>query len=233
MLDHALPDAESAPLRIMVVDDHELFRRGLTRLLDEQDGLEVVADARSGEEALKRASEVQADVIVMDINMPGISGVAATRELRTLSPRSAIIILTVNADEAAVLDAVLAGASGYLLKDATFPEIVRGIHAAAAGESLIAPAVAAGLLGRLRRQGVREAHEGDDPKLTPRELDVLRLIVAGCENTAIAKRLHLSASTVKRHVSNTVEKLGVENRIQAAVVAVRRGLVDDDDARSG
>jgi DNA-binding NarL/FixJ family response regulator len=232
MLDQGSPAAPTAPLRVMVVDDHELFRRGLSRLLEQQDGLDVVAQAGSGEEALRRAPEVQAHVIVMDINMPGISGIATTRELRAVSPDSAVIVLTVNADEHAVLDAVMAGASGYLLKDATFPEIVRGIHAAAAGESLIAPAVAASLLGQLRRQGVQPAHNGNDANLSPREFDVLRLIVSGCDNAVIANRLHLSASTVKRHVSNTLEKLGVDNRIQAAVVAVSRGLVESDYAQS-
>ena len=232
MLSDGLAEPHTANIRIMVVDDHELFRRGLCRLLAEQNGLDVVVEARSGEEAVQRASEVQADVVVMDINMPGMSGVAATRELRTLSPGSAIIMLTVNADESAVLEAVLAGASGYLLKDATFPEIVRGIQAAAAGEALIAPAVAGGLLGQVRRRGAQDAPDGEDPNLSPRELEVLRLVVSGCENAVIAKRLHLSGSTVKRHVSNTLEKLGVENRIQAAVVAVRRGLVDDDHAPS-
>ena len=216
----------------MVVDDHDLFRRGLRRLLEEQDGLVVLADARRGDEALSVAAALRPDVVVMDINMPGMSGTDATRSLREVSPASAVLMLTVSDDDAAVLDAVLAGASGYLLKDATLAEIVRGIRAAAVGDSLIAPAVAGSLLARLRRHGPPDAPPAPTPQLSPREFDVLGLIVAGCENGEIGRRLHLSASTIKSHVSSTLAKLGVENRIQAAVLAVRLGLVDDPNGRS-
>jgi DNA-binding NarL/FixJ family response regulator len=210
----------------MVVDDHDLFRSGLRRLLGE-DGLVVVGEARNGEEAVRRAVELRPDVIVMDVSMPGMSGVEATRELRVLAPECAVLMLTVNGDDDSVLDAILAGAAGYLLKDARLPEIVRGIHAAAAGEALIAPAVTAGVLERLRRHGPRDAPARPDVALSPRELDVLRLIVAGHDNGEIGKRLHLSASTIKHHASSILEKLGVDNRIQAAVLAVRAGLVDE------
>ncbi|MDQ3678474.1 MAG: response regulator transcription factor [Actinomycetota bacterium] len=221
-----------APIRVMVVDDHDLFRTGLRRLLSEQDGLEIVADARRGDEAVPRAAELRPDVVVMDVNMPGMSGVDATRAVLQISPASAVLMLTVTADENAVLDAVFAGASGYLLKDATLPEIVRGIEAAAAGQSLVAPGVAGSLLARLRSHGPPDAPPADTPELSPRELDVLRLVVDGCENSEIARRLYLSASTVKHHVSSALEKLGVDNRIQAAVLAVRLGLVDAQDVRS-
>ena len=216
----------------MVVDDHDLFRTGLCRLLDEQDGFELVGDARRGDEAVRRAAQLRPDVVVMDVNMPGMSGVDATRGVRGASPASAVLMLTVTADEDAVLEAVLAGASGYLLKDASLPEIIRGIRAAAAGQSLIAPAVAGGLLARLRHHGSPDAAPTEDPGLTPREVDVLALVVAGCENGEIGKRLHLSASTVKHHVSNILEKLAVDNRIQAAVLGVRLGLVKDEGTRS-
>ncbi|MDP8908890.1 MAG: response regulator transcription factor, partial [Chloroflexota bacterium] len=123
-----LPASPAAkPLRVMVVDDHDLFRSGLRRLLDEHDDLEVIADARRGDEAVRRAAELRPDVVVMDINMPGMSGVEATRRVLEVSPDTAVLMLTVTSDENAVLDAVLAGASGYLLKDATLPEIVRGV----------------------------------------------------------------------------------------------------------
>ena len=216
----------------MVVDDHDLFRTGLCRLLDEQDGFELVGDARRGDEAVRRAAQLRPDVVVMDVNMPGMSGVDATRGVRGASPASAVLMLTVTADEDAVLEAVLAGASGYLLKDASLPEIIRGIRAAAAGQSLIAPAVAGSLLTRLRHHGAPDRPPSEDPGLTPREVDVLALVIAGCENSEIGKRLHLSASTVKHHVSNILEKLGVDNRIQAAVLGVRLGLVQDEAARS-
>ena len=227
MLEDDPPAPAEKPVRVMVVDDHDLFRSGLRRLLDEEDGLEVVGDARRGDEAVQRAEKLRPDVVVMDINMPGMSGVEATRGVLQTSPDSAVLMLTVTSDENAVLDAVLAGASGYLLKDATLPEIVRGIRAAAAGQSLIAPSVAGDLLARLRRHGAPDAPQPTPPDLSPREIDVLRFVVAGCDNGEIGRRLHLSPSTVKHHVSHTLEKLGVENRIQAAVLAVRLGLVDD------
>ncbi|HEV2787375.1 MAG TPA: response regulator transcription factor [Solirubrobacteraceae bacterium] len=225
------PPGSDPQLKVMVVDDHDLFRSGLRRLLDEHEGLHVIADARRGDEAITRAAELRPDVVVMDVNMPGMSGVEATRGVLEASPDSAVLMLTVTSDEHAVLDAVLAGASGYLLKDATLPEIVRGIRAAAAGQSLIAPSVAGDLLARLRRHGAPDAPPpAAAPELSPREVDVLRLVVGGCDNAEIGRQLHLSASTVKHHVSNTLEKLGVENRIQAAVLAVRLGLADEQDA---
>jgi DNA-binding NarL/FixJ family response regulator len=214
-------------VRVVVVDDSDLFRKGLCRLLDQTEGLSVVAEARSGDEAVSHAAEFLPDVVVMDLNMPGISGVEATRRLLEVSPQSAVLMLTATDDEERVLDAVLAGASGYLLKGAKLSEIVRGVQAAAAGQSLIAPKVAGSLLARLRRHAPREQPEEAPPALTPREIDVLRLLVAGCETIEIGRRLHLSPSTVKHHVSSTLEKLGVENRVQAAVMAVRKGLVDD------
>ncbi len=230
-----LPASPAAkPLRVMVVDDHDLFRSGLRRLLDEHDDLEVIADARRGDEAVRRAAELRPDVVVLDINMPGMSGVEATRRVLEVSPDTAVLMLTVTSDENAVLDAVLAGASGYLLKDATLPEIVRGVHAAAAGQSLIAPSVAGELLARLRSHGAADAPPpAAPPQLSPRELEVLRLVVGGRDNGEIAKRLYVSASTVKHHVSSVLEKLGVDNRIQAAVMAVRLGLVDEHDALAG
>jgi DNA-binding NarL/FixJ family response regulator len=215
-------------LRVMVVDDHDLFRSGMRRLLEGQEGIEIVADARRGEEAVRYAGELRPDVVVMDVNMPGMSGVEATRLLLERSPGSAVLMLTISADDGAALDAILAGASGYLLKDAALPEIVRGIRAAAAGQALIAPAVAGDLIAQLRRNGPPEVPAAL-PELTARELDVLRLLVDGCENNEIGKRLHLSASTVKHYASSMFDKLGVENRVQAAVLAVRLGLVDDGE----
>ena len=222
---------EAETVRVLVVDDHDLFRTGLTRLFGEADGLKVVAEARTGDDAVRRAAELLPDVVVMDIDMPGISGVEATRRLLEVSPHSAVLMLTATDDEENVLSAVLAGASGYLLKGSKMSEIVRGVRAAAAGQSLIAPRVAGSLLTRLRRHAPAEQPKKRPSDLTPRELDVLRLLVAGCETIEIGRRLHLSPSTVKHHVSSTFDKLGVENRVQAAVMAVREGLVDDEPTR--
>jgi two-component system NarL family response regulator len=224
-----MPRAGAAEaVRVLVVDDHDLFRTGLCRLFDQADGLTVVAEARSGDEAVRRAADLLPDVVVMDLNMPGISGVEATRRLLEVSPHSAVLMLTSTHDEEKVLDAVLAGASGYLLKDAKLSEIERGVRAAATGQSLIAPSVAGSLLARLRRHAPPARPKQEDRALTPRQLDVLRLLVAGCETIEIGRRLHLSPSTVKHHVSSTLQKLGVENRVQAAVMAVREGLVSDE-----
>ncbi len=223
----AVPAGTREVLRVMVVDDHDLFRSGLRRLLDGEPGLEVVADARRGDAAIELAAELRPDVIVMDVNMPGMSGIEATRAVLDASPEIAILMLTASDADDEVLDAVLAGASGYLLKDASLPEIVGAIRAAAAGQSLIAPSVAGGLLARLRRHGPREERATAAFHLSERELEVLKLLVGGCENPEIGRKLHLSPSTIKHHVSAILEKLGVDNRIQAAVLAVRRGLVDE------
>lgn len=212
----------------MIVDDHYLFRSGLRRLLDNEPGLQVVADESRGDEAVKRAAELRPNVIVMDVRMPGMSGIDATRALLEASPESAVLMLTISESEDDVLNSVLAGASGYLLKDATLPQIVSAIRATSIGESIIAPRVAGALLARLRRHRPAEPERPIAAELSERELDVLRLLVAGSDTSQIGRKLQLSSSTVKHHVSSMLEKLGVENRVQAAVLAVRLGLVDED-----
>ena len=212
-------------VRILLVDDHDLFRSGLRRLLDAEDGLQVVAEARHGDEAVRRAAQLRPQVVVMDV-MPGTSGIEATKGVLAASPETAVLMLTVSDADDEVLDAVLAGACGYLLKSATLPEIITAIRAAAAGQSLIAPSVTGGLLARLRRHGRTDARAQVASDLSARELDVLALLVEGRDNVQIGSKLHLSSSTIKHHVSSILHKLGVENRVQAAVVAVRQGLVD-------
>ncbi|MFP5364823.1 MAG: response regulator transcription factor, partial [Thermoleophilia bacterium] len=144
------------PLRVMVVDDHELFRNGLRRLLSAEEGLEVVADARRGDEAVRKAAELRPDVIVMDVHMPGMSGIEATREVLAASPGTGIVILTISDNDHEVLGAVRAGASGYVLKRSTLAEITGAIRAVGSGESSIATRVTGGLLERIRRQGAEE-----------------------------------------------------------------------------
>jgi two-component system nitrate/nitrite response regulator NarL len=211
----------------MVVDDHELFRSGLRRLLENEAGMTVVADARRGAEAVQRARELRPDVVVLDVNMPDMNGIDATRGILQASPATAVIMLTISDAGDDVLNAVLAGASGYLLKDAPLPEIISAIRAAGAGESMIAPRVAGGLLDRLRDHGPDTPAASVAPELSEREVEVLTLLVAGYDNVGIGSHVHLSASTIKHHVSSILDKLGVDNRIQAAVLAVRRGLVDE------
>lgn len=219
--------------RVVVVDDHDLFRAGLCRLLRDELTIQVVGDAPDGEQAAGLVAARRPDVVVMDIHLPGMSGIDATRAIRALAPDTAVLMLTVSTDEEEILEAVLAGASGYLLKDAPLAEIVRAIRCARAGQSLLAPSVAASLVARVRRQGRPDAGPSGARGLSPREEQVLALLVAGWDNAAIGRHLHVSASTVKHHVSSLLEKLGVENRVQAAVLAVREDLVDEPATAGG
>jgi DNA-binding NarL/FixJ family response regulator len=208
---------------VLLVDDHELFRSGLRRLL-EKHGFEVVGEAADGQAAVELAARVAPDVIVMDIYMRGASGIETTRRIRGTSPHAKVIMLTVSAEEAAVSDAVLAGACGYLLKEASPDEIVAGVRAAAAGGSLLSPRVAADLLDRLRRDPTLAAASDVESELTDREEEVLKLMALGKTNSEIAEQLFISTQTVKNHVSNILAKLDVHNRIQAAVYATRKRL---------
>jgi DNA-binding NarL/FixJ family response regulator len=214
---------------VLVVDDHELFRSGLSALLKEE-GL-VVADAPSGEAALAALPAFRPDVIVMDLNMPGMSGIEATARAVVAMPHVGVVMLTINREDRRILEAVRAGALGYLLKDAELDEIVAGIQDAAAGRPVLAPAAAGAVMAEVRR-GTPAAMAPQPPAvaLTARERDVLALVARGCDNAEIGQRLFVSPSTVKHHVSHVLDKLGVENRLQAAAFAIRHGLVDDDPA---
>jgi DNA-binding NarL/FixJ family response regulator len=210
-------------LRVVVIDDHELFRGGLVQLLGEQ-GITVVGEAGLGAEGITLVCELEPDVVLMDLNMPGMSGIEATQRLQALAPLVRVLVLTVVADERNVTEALLAGACGYLLKDAPITQTIEGIKAAARGESLISPRIAGHLVRRIRQPPELD-HDSADANLTPRELQILELIARGMDNPMIAETLFLSQHTVKNHVSSILVKLQVQNRIQAAVRAVRRGLV--------
>jgi DNA-binding NarL/FixJ family response regulator len=212
-------------LRVLVVDDHDLFRTGLRNLLEEQ-GVNVVGEAENGETAIRLASDLAPDVVVMDLNMPGFGGVETTRRLSSLAPLSRVVVLTISADDDDVMNAVMAGACGYLLKDSSIQELIAGIRAASEGESLISPQIAAKVLQRLRAQSKdADAAETIRAELSDRELQVLKLIANGKDNAQIARELFISPKTVKNHISNILMKLQIENRIQAAVYAVRSGIV--------
>ncbi len=185
----------------------------------------MIADAATVEDGVALAARARPDVVVMDLNLPHGSGIEATHQLVAADPDAKVLVLTVAADERSVLDALLAGACGYLLKDATIEEIAAGVRAAAAGQSFVSPRVGHHVLARLRGQaGPRDRGEADDAKLSERELDILRLVAQGCDNDEIAERLFLSPRTVKNHVSSILAKLDMDNRVQAAVYAVRRGI---------
>jgi DNA-binding NarL/FixJ family response regulator len=210
-------------LRVLLVDDHTFFRAGLRNMLADE-SFEVL-EARSGAQAVDIVARSPPDVVLMDLHMPGMSGIEATRRVREVAPDARVVMLTVSAAQDEIVDAVLAGACGYLLKDASIEEIVGSLRAAAAGASWASPHVAAVLFERVRAGGEREPQDDALVALSDREREILRLLAAGNDNAEIGRELYISPSTVKNHVSAILAKLGVHNRIQAAVYAVRRGLV--------
>jgi DNA-binding NarL/FixJ family response regulator len=210
-------------LQVVIADDHPVYREGLARLLRDN-GVDVVAEVPNGEAAIRAVEEYAPDVVVMDLHMPGMSGLEATRRLTEQAPASRVLILSVSAQEADVTDAIIAGASGYVLKDGDVEEVVAGIRAAAAGHSVISPRIATFLLGHVRDAAESPASIGG-VQLSARELEVLGLMAEGKSNHEIAAALVISLSTVRNHISSILMKLQVENRVQAAVRAVRDRLV--------
>jgi DNA-binding NarL/FixJ family response regulator len=207
---------------VLVVDDHAVVREGLRAFLELQDGIEVVGEAADGEEALAAADRLRPDVVLIDLVMPRLDGVSALRALRERLPAVRVIVLTSFLDDDKLLPALRAGAAGYLLKNAQPQELVRAVRVAHAGEALLDPVVAARLVESLATSEAARPLE----RLTPREREVLELIGRGFPNKRIAQRLDLSEKTVKTHVGHVLAKLGVTDRTQAAVFAVRAGLVD-------
>ena len=217
--------SDERAIRVLIVDDHDLFRTGLRNLLEEQ-GVEIVGEAASGSQALDVVREAPPDVVIMDLNMPGMNGVDATRHISRDAPLTRVIVLTISDQEQDVMDAILAGACGYLLKDASIQTLMQGIQAAAVGESLISPHIAGKVLQHVRATtAAPEAAATIRAELSDREIQVLKLIANGKDNAMIARDLHISPKTVKNHISNILMKLQIENRIQAAVYAVRSGIV--------
>ena len=211
--------------RVLIVDDHDLFRTGLRNLLEEK-AVQVIGEAATGGDAVRIVRELAPDVVVMDLNMPGMGGVEATRHISTAAPLTRVVMLTISDQDSDVIDAILAGACGYLLKDASIEELIAGIEAAARGESLISPTIAAKVLQRVRATSTQPEYENTiRAELSDREIEVLKLIANGKDNAVIAAELHISPKTVKNHISNILMKLQIDNRIQAAVYAVRSGIV--------
>ena len=212
-------------IRVLVVDDHDLFRAGLASLLDAQQGIEVVAQASGGRMGVRLANELQPDVVLMDVRMPDLEGPEATREILEQHPSIRVVALTVVSDDADVAAVVEAGASGFLAKDTPIDGVVVAVRAAAHGVAWFSPRAAEVVLGRVRRDSVDEEPAGEElDDLSVREREVLRLIARGMENAEIADELGISPRTAKNHVSNILAKLGLPSRIQAAIYAVRRGL---------
>ena len=214
-----------APIRILLVDDQLLFRKGLRALLADQEDMEVVGEAADGSQAVERVRAAKPDVVLMDIHMPVCNGIEATRLVKSEWPETKIIALTVSDEDEDLFEAIKSGASGYLLKDLRPEELFDLVRGVLRGETPISPAVAGKLLSEFRRRPWKDPSETAGWDLTRRELEVLQLVTEGLSNAEIAARLFIVEGTVKNHLHNILEKLHLENRLQAATYAIREGLV--------
>jgi len=214
-------------IRVMICDDHALFRRGLIMVLEAEDDIAVVAEAEDGEDAVEKAVEFVPDVVLMDVRMPGVDGIEATRRIAEKVPTAKILMLTVSDEEEDLYEAIKAGATGYLLKEVSIEEVAPAARAVVAGQSLISPSMASKLLGEFSNLAKRaeERSSVPAPRLTDRELEVLRLVAQGKSNREIAGDLYISENTVKNHVRNILEKLHLHTRMEAVMYAVREKLL--------
>jgi len=212
-------------IRVLIVDDHSVVRQGLRFLLEHESDIEVVGDCPDGESAVKAVDNLVPNVTLLDLQMPGMGGIAALRQMKARSPSTQVIVLTSHQGDDLVFDAVRAGATSYLLKTAGVEEVVRAVHAAARGESVLDPSVAARVLQEMRGRD-REPVDA----LSPREIDVLRALARGRSNKEIAAALHIGEETVKTHVSNILSKLHLQDRTQAAIYGLQKRLVPLDEA---
>jgi len=206
-------------IRVLIADDHTVLRHGLRMILEGAEGIVVVGEAADGAEAVAQARSLQPDVVLMDVNMPALDGIEATKRIRAALPQVRVLMLTISDKDRDLLAALRAGARGYLLKSAESGEVVEAIRHVAAGEAILPPALAARVLDELTMPAP------STPSLTDREQEVLGLIAQGLANKEIAARLHISENTVKTHVRHILEKLGLRSRAEAAAYAVREGLV--------
>jgi DNA-binding NarL/FixJ family response regulator len=218
------------PIRVLLVDDHALLRRGLDIVLQQEPDIEVVGEAGDGTEAVEKAGELLPDVVLLDVKMPKRGGIEAAAAIKEVTPSTRIVMLTMSDEEADLYEAIKAGATGYLLKEIPPHEIADSIRAVAGGQSLITPSMATKLLSEfatMARHGEERREQGPPaPKLTDRELEVLKLIATGANNSKIAKTLFISENTVKNHVRNILEKLQLHSRMEAVMYAVREKILD-------
>ncbi len=222
--DHAAAEGPVNPrnsIRLMLADDHRMLREGLRRSLGEL-GFAIVAEARNGADAVGLAASIRPDVILMDITMPELDGVEATRQIKERQPEVRIVILTMHADHDILADAIRAGANGYLVKDCSTDEIAQAIDAVASGETALSPGLAASMLAEVRNQ---EAGQQPERVITAREEEVLQLIADGCSTPEVAEKLFISQKTVKNHLASIYQKLDARDRTQAVLQAVRMGIV--------
>jgi DNA-binding NarL/FixJ family response regulator len=223
------PDASARgnePIRVLVVDDQELFRRGLTMLLGQDADIEVIGEASDGVVGTELAASTAPDVVLLDVRMPRRSGVEACRDIKEAVPSAKIIMLTVSDEEADLYETVKNGASGYLLKDSSIEEVAQAIRVVQEGQSLISPSMAVKLIDEFKQMSKPERSQGSNLRLTERELEVLRLVAKGLNNRDVAKQLFISENTVKNHVRNILEKLQLHSRMEAVMYAVKEKLLD-------
>ncbi|MDQ4051984.1 MAG: response regulator transcription factor [Actinomycetota bacterium] len=219
-------DRGDEPIRVLVVDDQELFRRGLTMLLAVEPGIEVIGEAGDGVEGTELATTAAPDIVLLDIRMPKRSGIEACLAIKEAVPSAKIIMLTVSDEEADLYEAVKSGASGYLLKDSSIEEVAQAVRVVAEGQSLISPSMAVKLIDEFKQMARPERTPGANFRLTERELDVLKLVAKGHNNRVIAGELFISENTVKNHVRNILEKLQLHSRMEAVMFAVKEKLLE-------
>ncbi|MBX6389809.1 MAG: response regulator transcription factor [Frankia sp.] len=220
--------SEENPIRVLIVDDHALFRRGLFMVLAQEPDIEVVGEAADGSEAVSMAQEMAPDIVLMDVRMPKRGGIDATSAIKEAVPSAKIVMLTISDEEADLYDAIKAGAMGYLLKEISIDEVARDIRAVYNGQSLISPSMASKLLTEFASmiKNKDDRPQLPTPRLTDREMEVLRLVAKGMNNRDIAKQLFISENTVKNHIRNILEKLQLHSRMEAVVYAVREKLLE-------
>jgi two-component system NarL family response regulator len=215
-------------VRVLIADDHALFRRGLIMVLESEPDIEVVAEAQDGAEVIAKTEEFVPDVVLMDVRMPKLNGIEAARTIREMVPSVKIVMLTVSDEEDDLFDAIKAGANGYLLKEISIEEVADAIRSVTTGQSLLSPSMASKLLNEFNALA-KQADEKPRlaaPRLTTRELEVLKLVAQGMSNRDVAEQLFIAENTVKNHVRNILEKLQLHSRMEAVVYAVREKLLD-------
>lgn len=221
------------PIRVLIADDHTMVRQGLTQILDAEPDIQVVGEAADGREACQLCRALRPDVVVMDINMPVVDGVQATRAITAEDPHVGVIILTMYRQDQYVFEAIKAGARAYLLKDADSEALLQAVRVVAAGEALLDPAIALRMIDEFRRSHIGPVGVDGSTDLTERELEILRLVAQGLDNSEIGDRLGLSEKTIRNRLTVIFEKLHVSNRTQAALYALRRGLASLGDDEEG
>ncbi|TDC41072.1 response regulator transcription factor [Actinomadura sp. KC345] len=225
----ARPAGTADPIRVLIVDDHALFRRGLEMVLQGEDDIEVIGEGGDGHEAVEMAGDLLPDVVLMDIRMPRRSGIEACTAIKDAAPSAKIVMLTISDEEEDLFEAIKAGASGYLLKEISIDEVPQAVRAVHGGQSLISPSMASKLItefAALAKSSEERTQQVPAPRLTEREMEVLRLVARGLGNREIARELFISENTVKNHVRNILEKLQLHSRMEAVVYAVREKLLE-------